>query len=125
MGRRAGGGSRRLHALPLRVAAAQAGAWLPAQGAARLGLPADQLHSDGDTWLAPDGRCLPMAKLVAGGHAELLLDLATPTKPPADYTVVGTSAARVDLTAKATGAAVYVHDVRRPGMLHGRVVRPP
>ena len=32
---------------------------------------------------------------------------------------------RVDLPAKATGELVYVHDVRVPGMLHGRVVRPP
>jgi nicotinate dehydrogenase subunit B len=117
--------SLQLHAQPLRAAAAQARAWLLAQGVARLGLPADQLRSDGDAWLAPDGRRLPMAQLVAGGHAELMLDLATATKPPTDYTVVGTSAPRVDITAKATGAEVYVHDVRRPGMLHGRVVRPP
>ena len=32
---------------------------------------------------------------------------------------------RVDLPAKATGELVYVHDMRVPGMLHGRVVRPP
>src|SRR6185312_9388288 len=30
-----------------------------------------------------------------------------------------------DLIAKATGELVYVHDMRVPGMLHGRVVRPP
>ena len=32
---------------------------------------------------------------------------------------------RVDLPAKATGEPVYVHDMRLPGMLHGRMVRPP
>jgi nicotinate dehydrogenase subunit B len=31
----------------------------------------------------------------------------------------------VDLTAKATGELIYVHDMRVPGMAHGRVVRPP
>ena len=31
----------------------------------------------------------------------------------------------MDLPAKATGGLVYVHDMRLPGMLHGRVVRPP
>ena len=41
------------------------------------------------------------------------------------YTIVGQSVPRVDLPAKATGELVYVHDVRLPGMLHGRVVRPP
>ena len=29
------------------------------------------------------------------------------------------------MPAKATGELVYVHDMRVPGMLHGRVVRPP
>ncbi len=41
------------------------------------------------------------------------------------YTIVGQSVPRVDLPAKATGELVYVHDMRVPGMLHGRVVRPP
>ncbi len=41
------------------------------------------------------------------------------------YTLVGQSVPRVDIPAKATGELVYVHDVRLPGMLHGRVVRPP
>jgi len=31
---------------------------------------------------------------------------------------------RFDLPPKLTGEAVYIHDVRIPGMLHGRVVRP-
>ena len=41
------------------------------------------------------------------------------------YKIVGKKAARVDLTAKAIGELTYVHDVRLPGMVHGRVVRPP
>src|SRR6516162_1508730 len=41
-----------------------------------------------------------------------------------DYKVVGTSQKRVELPPKMTGEFVYVHDVRLPGMLHGRVVRP-
>ena len=32
---------------------------------------------------------------------------------------------RFDLPPKLTGEAIYIHDVRVPGMLHGRVVRPP
>jgi CO/xanthine dehydrogenase Mo-binding subunit len=45
-------------------------------------------------------------------------------KPPAAYSSVGTSVARRDLRAKFTGAA-YVHDMELPGMVHGRVCRPP
>src|SRR6185295_15876301 len=42
-----------------------------------------------------------------------------------DYKIVGTSQKRVEVPPKMTGEFVYVHDVRVPGMLHGRVVRPP
>ena len=97
--------SLQLHAQPLRVAAAQARAWLVGEAAAQS--------------------CAIGGGLLTGRHVELWLDMATPTKPSADYTVVGTSVPRIDLPAKATGGAVYVHDVRLPGMLHGRVVRPP
>ena len=117
--------SLQIHAQPLRLAAAQARAWLLARAAAQWGLDPATLRSAGGRIQAPDGRALDAAALLAGGHVELMLDAATPTKPPADYTVVGQSAPRRDLLAKVSGQAVYVHDLRLPGMLHGRVVRPP
>ena len=40
-------------------------------------------------------------------------------------TLVGKPLPRLDLPDKVTGAGVYVHDLELPGMLHGRVVRPP
>ncbi len=46
------------------------------------------------------------------------------TKPVGAYTLVGTSPPRVDIPDKVTGKYVYVHGIRVPGMLHGRVVRP-
>ena len=39
--------------------------------------------------------------------------------------VVGKPVPRIDIPEKATGKYMFVHDVRVPGMLHGRVVRPP
>lgn len=45
-------------------------------------------------------------------------------KPPGAYRVVGRSVPRRDLPAKLAGAA-YVHDLDLPGLLHGRVLRPP
>jgi CO/xanthine dehydrogenase Mo-binding subunit len=53
------------------------------------------------------------------------LDTQVKTKDPADYRLIGRSSRRVDMPAKATGQLTFVHDVRVPGMLHGRVVRPP
>jgi len=38
---------------------------------------------------------------------------------------VGQPAIRLDLAAKVTGEPSYVHDLELPGMLHGRIVRPP
>ena len=46
-------------------------------------------------------------------------------KRPAAYRIVGRPASRLDLLAKVTGAAFFVHDLDLPGMVHGRVVRPP
>ncbi len=51
---------------------------------------------------------------------------ASPTlKDPARYTVVNSPVPRFDIPAKVTGGPAYVQDLRLPGMLHGRVVRPP
>jgi len=47
------------------------------------------------------------------------------SKDVKDYKIVGTSQKRIDLPPKLTGEFVYANDVRIPGMLHGRVVRPP
>jgi nicotinate dehydrogenase subunit B len=40
-------------------------------------------------------------------------------------TLVGKSLPRIDLPGKVIGSEVYVHDLELPGMLHGRVLRPP
>jgi nicotinate dehydrogenase subunit B len=42
-----------------------------------------------------------------------------------DYRIIGKSVPRLDLPPKFTGEFTYVQDFRLPGMLHGRVVRPP
>src|SRR5258705_12001733 len=39
--------------------------------------------------------------------------------------LIGQPVPRVDIPAKVTGGAAYVQDMRLPGMVHARVVRPP
>jgi nicotinate dehydrogenase subunit B len=114
-------------AIPLRCAAAQARLHLVALAAERLGVPAADLLVDDGIVHAGPGSNLSVSYGALIGDARLVLDLdpATPVKPVAAYRVVGQAAARVDIPAKATGQLVYVHDMRVPGMLHGRVVRPP
>ncbi len=46
------------------------------------------------------------------------------TKDPSTYRIVGRPVRRKDIPGKMTGQFTYVQDVRIPGMLHGRVVRP-
>lgn len=126
-------GSIQIHAVPLRAAAAQARAWLLAQAAQRLGVEASALEvRDGLVRVAGEPAApadpvpaLGYGELVGREHTELRLALDTPLKPAQDYRVVGSSTARLDIPAKAAGELVFVHDMRVPGMLHGRVVRPP
>ncbi|MFY8106673.1 MAG: molybdopterin cofactor-binding domain-containing protein, partial [Elstera sp.] len=114
-------------AIPLRQAAATARAFLLSQAAERLGVPREALDlADGVISARHDQNVfVSYASLIAGNHFRLELDPHAPLKPVASYSLVGTSQPRVDLPAKATGVWIYVHDVRVPGMVHGRVIRPP
>ncbi|VWB10927.1 aldehyde dehydrogenase [Burkholderia lata] len=113
-----------ISATPLRCAAAQARHALLALAAERFDVDAAQLHID-DATISANGQTATFATLVAAHRIALTLDLNTRTKDPAQYRIVGRSSPRVDLPAKATGQLTFVHDMRVPGMLHGRVVRPP
>ena len=48
-----------------------------------------------------------------------------PPKSRAAYSIVGSRIPRVDMPDKVSGKYQYMQHVRVPGMLHGRVVRPP
>lgn len=55
----------------------------------------------------------------------LLVTGGAPLKRHANYRVVGKSIRRPDLPDKLFGRETYVTDVRIPGMVHGRMIRPP
>src|SRR5258708_1549188 len=112
-------------AVPLRKAAAQARHFLVARAAERLELPAKELAIEDGLIRAKDNRSVSYGELISGETIRLELADDVPVKAINAYTIVGQSVPRIDLPAKATGETVYVHDVRVPGMLHGRVVRPP
>ena len=48
-----------------------------------------------------------------------------PRKPVADMKLIGASSERLDLPDKIFGNAIFIHDMRLPGMVHARVVRQP
>ncbi|WP_270934716.1 molybdopterin cofactor-binding domain-containing protein [Falsiroseomonas oryzae] len=94
--------------------------------AQRTGVPAEEIAvRDGD-FLAPDGRVL--GSYWAMADDALLAEEASPEakpKPPTERRIAGGSAPRLDLPDKVFGAPRYIHDLRLPGMLHARIVRPP
>jgi nicotinate dehydrogenase subunit B len=111
-------------AVPLRKAAAQARHFLLARAAEKLELPASELRIEDGLIRGRDNRSVSYGELIAGDTIRLDLAEDVAAKAVDAYTIVGQSVPRVDVPAKATGELVYVHDVRMPGMLHGRVVRP-
>ncbi len=119
--------SLQIHATPLRHAAAQARAWLLSEAAARLGCAVDELvtHEGVIRRVSENPQEMGYGELLKARHVTLALDLQSLTKSTQDYRIVGTRQPRVDIPGKAFGEAVFVHDMRVPGMLHGRVVRPP
>jgi nicotinate dehydrogenase subunit B len=112
-------------AVPLRKAAAQARHFLVMRAAERLELSAEHLTVEDGLIRGIDNRSVSYSELIVGEAIRLELADDVPVKSVDAYTIVGKSVPRADLPAKATGELVYVHDVRVPGMLHGRVVRPP
>jgi nicotinate dehydrogenase subunit B len=117
-----------ISAVPLRQAAAQARQFLLAQAAERLDVSADHLDvHEGIVHRrdADPSQGVGYGELIAGRRIELTLAADAPLKSPDAYRIVGKSTPRIDIPAKATGELIFVHDVRVPGMLHGRVVRPP
>ncbi len=58
------------------------------------------------------------------GNGLVLTGRATP-KDPAQYRVVGRSVPRKDIAGKILATTEFLHHLRVPGMLHGRMVRPP
>ncbi|MBU4612043.1 xanthine dehydrogenase family protein molybdopterin-binding subunit [Achromobacter sp. GG226] len=120
--------SIQISAVPLRRAAAQAREHLLGLAVQAWGVPRDALQVRDGIVQADDGRTQDYGTLIGIAHTRLALaapDVTVPLKPVADYRLVGRGAPRVDIPAKATGELSFVHDVRVPGMRHGRVVRPP
>ena len=120
----------------LRQAAAAARQELLKLASARLNSPVSNLTvTDGVVSVMGNGHKASYASLLGGKKFNatipatgngwgLKLAPDVPAKNYKDYKTVGKSIPRVDLPPKFTAQFTYVQDVRVPGMLHGRVVRP-
>jgi nicotinate dehydrogenase subunit B len=106
-------------------AAAQARALLVAEAARRFEVPEESLHTENGAVISFDGRRLGYGELVAGDLLHVQAQPTSKLKDPATFKVKGQPVPRLDIPAKVTGGAAYVQDMRLPGMVHARIVRPP
>jgi CO/xanthine dehydrogenase Mo-binding subunit len=124
---------------PLRNAAAEARRILVEMASKQLGVPIERLTvSDGVVASLDDAaKRVSYADLIGGkyfnskvewnkqiGNAMDVKGKAKP-KSPSEYKVVGKSFPRRDVAWKVYGTEAFVTDITVPGMLHGRVIRPP
>jgi CO/xanthine dehydrogenase Mo-binding subunit/aerobic-type carbon monoxide dehydrogenase small subunit (CoxS/CutS family) len=110
----------------LRQACAQARELLLAAAADRLGAhPAALSVTDGQILASGRPTGLSYWSLATPGTLDRSAGDPVPTRPPGGWMVAGRAAARLDLPEKVTGRPRFIHDLVLPGMLFGRVVRPP
>ncbi len=111
----------------LRLAAAEARRFLLEMASSKLDAAISELVIDNGT-ISMRGhaeRKITYAALMGGKLFHRAVPEDGQVKPPDSYRLVGTSIGRVDLPLKITGQSAFIQDVRVPGMLHARVVRPP
>ena len=106
-------------------AAAQVRELLVAEAARRLELPAENFRTEKGAVISPNGERLGYGDLVAADMLHVQAQPKSKLKDPSTFKVMGQPIPRVDIPAKVTGGAAYVQDMRLPGMVHARIVRPP
>jgi len=87
--------------------------------------PEDQLTVTDGVITGKSGRKTTYAELIGSKRFDLPLSATAKRRSPAQWTVLGKPVRALETAALMTGQFEFVHNVRVPGMLHGRVVRPP
>ena len=106
-------------------ASAQVAALLRAGAAAKWNTEAGEVVLRAGRAHGPDGRSMHYGQAIEGIDLHRMAARSSPLRDPAAYRLIGKPVARLDIPAKLAGGAAYVQDMRLPGMLHARVVRPP
>jgi len=112
---------------PLREAAAEARAILMELAAEYLKLPVNQLNVEAGVISdrTNSRNRVTYAQLTKGKKIERHLEEKPPVKDFSAFKVVGKPILRRDALEKVTGEAKYAGDIRLPGMLYARILRPP
>jgi nicotinate dehydrogenase subunit B len=110
----------------VRQAAAEARAVLLALAAKQLGVPLSdlQVRAGVVSSKSDPSKTVTYGALLGDKPFSAPNTGRAPLKPVTEYRLVGKSVKRKDTEAKVRGSHPYVHQLRLPGMLHGRIVRP-
>jgi nicotinate dehydrogenase subunit B len=123
----------------MRMAAAEARRVLVEMAAAALSTPADRLKVNDGVVSATDdtAKRISYAQMIGGQYFNVQLDwnkeygntLYAPgkaqPKPPGEHKIVGQPIKREDVAPKVFCQEDFCTDVKLPGMVHGRMIRPP
>ena len=111
----------------MRAAAAEARAVLVGMASERLGVPVSQLEvRDGvvlDT--KNPAASISYAEMAKGQRLEKYLDVKPSVEDYNSFNIVGKPLKHSDAHEKVTGKAIYTGDIKLPGMLFARILRPP
>jgi nicotinate dehydrogenase subunit B len=111
---------------PVRRAAASGRQFLLQRAAQALDAsPADLNVVDGEILASGAPTGLDYWQLLAGERYEVESLDDAPLLPVSNYRIIGKPVQRLDIPAKVFGQASFLQDLRLPGMVHARVIRPP
>ncbi len=111
--------------MALRFACAEARSILIREASNRLRVPVKNLKVKDGVVIAANGRKLTYGEIAEAGLIHRKATGEVSPKLPSKYKIVGKSAPRLDIPAKIMGDPAFVQDMRMPGLVYGRVVRPP
>jgi len=109
----------------LALAAATAREAFLSLAARKWGEPVDSLTAADGVITGTAGLHVTYEELIGGRHFNLALSPTAKRRSPERWTVLGKPVPSLDRSALMTGQFEFIHSVRVPNMLHGRVVRPP
>ena len=111
----------------LRAAGAEARMVLKELASERLKVPAVNLVTDNGVVYDPSNKRnnISYAELAKGKKIERHASGKAPVKKPSEFKIMGKSVKRRDSAEKVTGRARFTGDIQPPGMLYGKILRPP
>jgi isoquinoline 1-oxidoreductase len=111
---------------PFRAAAAEAKAILIELASEKWSVPKGQLQTEKGYVIYNGGRKkISYAELTEGKKINRKLSTKAVLESASDFTIVSKPLLRKDAEEKVTGRALFAGDIRRPGMLFAKILRPP